>query len=342
MSATEPKSAFAFLSQGALIQEFQVAGQNIVQSFPEAVLYRTHNDAYLGETIGRTTNRVEGAKIENLNGRDYDLAVNDGTNHNSLHGGSHGWGKQDFEGPKPVHRNGKEGVQLRYVSKDGEEGYPGTVECHVWYTASIEDGTTVLQVEYQVELTGDECEETVVGVTNHSYFNLNPGALTTEGTIVTLGTTDHLKLDAHQIPTGQIVAFPGIPSAGSSFTFGAEEPAIDDCFVMDSTAPTSCPLDTRTLSLRTLATISHPKTGLHLEIQSTEPAFQFYTGDGLYIPEAETKNGVKIPSRGKRSGIAIEPSRYVNCAGREEWRRMCKIRKGELWGALSVYRAWKE
>ncbi|KAI4258342.1 MAG: hypothetical protein L6R42_005159 [Xanthoria sp. 1 TBL-2021] len=102
---------------------------------------------------------------------------------------------------------------------------------------------------------------------------------------------------------------------------------------MDRAAPASCPLDTRSLPLKTLATISHPSTGLHLEIQSTEAAFQFYTGDGLYIPEVETEKGTKIPSRGKRSGIAIEPSRYVDCAGREEWRGMCKIRRGQLWGA---------
>ena len=170
MSATDPDSAFTFLSQGALIQEFKVAGHNIVQSFPEAKFYRTHNDAYLGETIGRTTNRVKGAKLENLNGQSYELAANDGQNPNSLHGGARGWGKQDFEGPKPVNHHGKEGVLFRYLSKDGEEGYPGTVECSVWYTASIEDGKTVLVVEYQVELVGDECGETVVGVTNHRYF----------------------------------------------------------------------------------------------------------------------------------------------------------------------------
>lgn len=169
MSATNPESAFTFLSQGALIQEFKVAGQNIVQSFPEASFYKTHNDAYLGETIGRTTNRVKGARIENLNGQNYRLAVNDGDNPNSLHGGSRGWGKQDFEGPKPVNRNGKEGVRFRYVSKDGEEGYPGTVECLVWYTAGIEGHMTVLEIEYQVELVGDECQETVCGVTNHRY-----------------------------------------------------------------------------------------------------------------------------------------------------------------------------
>ncbi|KAL8762236.1 MAG: hypothetical protein Q9184_001717 [Pyrenodesmia sp. 2 TL-2023] len=342
MSATNPESAFTFLSQGALIQEFTVVGQNIVQSFPEASFYKTHNDAYLGETIGRTTNRVKGAKLENLNGQSYKLAVNDGDNPNSLHGGSQGWGKQDFEGPKPVNRNGKEGVQFRYVSKDGEEGYPGTVECFVWYTAWIEGHMTVLEVEYQVELVGDECEETVCGVTNHSYFHVNPGAPTTEGTVITLGTDQFLELDHYRIPTGNITLFPSIPPKGVPFTLGADKPAIDDCFVVDTSASTTCPLDTRNSSLRHLATISHPDTGLHLEIQSTEPAFQFYTADGLYIPEIETDRGVKIPSRGMRSGIAIEPSRYVNCAGREEWRGMCRLKKGELWGAKSVYRAWKE
>ncbi|KAL8781166.1 MAG: hypothetical protein Q9213_006134 [Squamulea squamosa] len=342
MSAANPDSAFTFISQGALIQEFKVAGYNIVQSFPEAKFYKTHNDAYLGETIGRTTNRIKGGELKNLNGRNYKLAINDGDNPNSLHGGLQGWGKKDFEGPKAVNRNGKEGIRFRYVSKDGEENYPGTVECIVWYTAGIENGKTVLEVEYQVELIGDECEETVVGVTNHSYFQVNPGAPTIEGTIVSLGTNEYLELDSYQIPTGQISVFPKIPPAGESFVLGATEPAIDDCFVTDPTAPTSCPLDTRSLPLKTLATISHPNTGLHLEIQSTEPAFQFYTGDGLNIPEAETDKGVKIPARGKRSGTAIEPTRYVNCAGREEWRGMCKIRKGQLWGARSVYRAWKE
>lgn len=66
-----------------------------------------------------------------------------------------------------MNRNAREGVEFRYLSKDGEEGYPGTVEARVWYTAGIEEGKTVLEVEYEAELVGDECEETVVGMTNH-------------------------------------------------------------------------------------------------------------------------------------------------------------------------------
>ena len=167
MSPQSPESAFTFLAQGAIIQEFDVDAQNIVLAFPEAKFYKSHNAPYFGETIGRTTNRVKDAQIHDLNGKTYTLHSNDGPN--CLHGGAKGWGKKDFEGPIPVYRNAKEGVQFTYLSKDGEEGYPGTVECKVWYTAGKENGKTVLDVEYQVEFVGDECEETVVGVTNHRY-----------------------------------------------------------------------------------------------------------------------------------------------------------------------------
>ena len=170
MTSEAPESAFTFLAHGATIQEFRVADQNIVLGFPEAKFYKTHNSPYFGETIGRTTNRVKNSQISNLNGKTYQLKANDGPN--SLHGGAKGWGKQDFEGPKPINRNGKEGVMFTTLSKDGDEGYPGTVKCTVWYVAGKENEKTVLDVEYEVEFVGDECAETVVGVTNHRYCSL--------------------------------------------------------------------------------------------------------------------------------------------------------------------------
>lgn len=102
----------------------------------------------------------------------------------------------------------------------------------------------------------------------------------------------------------------------------------------------SIPLDTRSLPLRHLLTLSHPATKLHLEVSSTEPAFQFYTGEGIDVPELETSGGEKIPAKGSRAGIAIEPSRYVD-APRKEWRGQCLLKKGEVWGAKSRYVAWK-
>jgi aldose 1-epimerase len=165
-------SSFKFLPRGATIQEFRVGGINIVQNFHTAEQYKKYNAPYFGETIGRVANRISGAKIKSLNGRSYQLAANNGPN--SLHGGVMGWGKRIFDGPTPVNRNGKEAVLFKYLSKDGEEGYPGTVEVRVWYTSSTtqdpEKGkpVTVLEAEYEAEMLGDEdIEETAVGVTNH-------------------------------------------------------------------------------------------------------------------------------------------------------------------------------
>ena len=161
-----PNSAetnFSFLPLGALIQEFKVQGYNIVQSFPTADLYK--DAPYFGETIGRTSNRIKNATIDSLNGKSYNLADNNAPN--SLHGGDVGFGKRIFKGPFPEQRNGKEAVKFTYLSPDGEEGFPGTVELRVWYTAWEEDSTVFLEAEYEVEMTGDECEETAVSITNH-------------------------------------------------------------------------------------------------------------------------------------------------------------------------------
>jgi aldose 1-epimerase len=161
--------AFTFLPLGAIIQKFTVNGKNIVQSFPTAELYKQHNAPYFGETIGRIANRVSGAKINDLNGKSYPLAANNGPN--SLHGGINGWGKREFEGPLTVERNGKEATLFKYVSQDGEEGFPGTVELRVWYVQEHEkvNGAQqeVLHIEYEAELVGDEVDETAINVTNH-------------------------------------------------------------------------------------------------------------------------------------------------------------------------------
>lgn len=164
------ESSFTFLPFGAIIQDFRVDGLNIVQNFPMEELYREHNSPYFGATIGRVANRIAGARINSLNGRSYDLHANDGPN--SLHGGRVGWGRRDFEGPVPLNRGGKESVLFKLLSPDGEDGYPGTVELRVWYAGTKEQQNgvdkTVLEVEYEAELMGnDSVEETVINVTNH-------------------------------------------------------------------------------------------------------------------------------------------------------------------------------
>lgn len=163
-------SSVKILPQGALIQDFFVEGHNIVLNFPNPELYKTHNALYFGETIGRVSNRIAKAEIQSLNGKSYRLAANDGPN--CLHGGNVGWGKRDFEGPSAIPRRGRESQMYKYISRDAEEGFPGTVELRLWYTTSkppvvMGAERIILDVEYEVELVGDEVAETVVAVTNH-------------------------------------------------------------------------------------------------------------------------------------------------------------------------------
>ena len=167
----------------------------------------------------------------------------------------------------------------------------------------------------------------------NSYFTVSDAA-TIEGTEVTLGTTYYQEVDEHDIPTGTIGQWPGVET-NKAFVLGAKEPDIDHCFLMDPAHP-ECPLDTRALEPKKLVGLFHPSTKLHLEVFSTEPAFQFYTGK--YIDVAATDN---TPARGARAGICIEPSRYINAINVPEWRDQVLLKKGNVYGAKSVYKAWK-
>ena len=169
MADTTYSDSFTFLPQGGIIKEFKIGGQNIVLGFPSAESYKTEHSPFFGENIGRVANRVSGAKINSLNGKSYDLAANNGPN--SLHGGAKGWGKKDWDGPTPTTKDGRDAVLFKYLSKDGEEGYPGTVEMRLWYYPGVtkDEGVekTSLELEFEAELVGDEVEETAVSLTNH-------------------------------------------------------------------------------------------------------------------------------------------------------------------------------
>lgn len=166
---SSPLASIKFLPLGAIIQSIAINGKEIVQGFPTTDDYIQHNGPYFGETIGRVANRISNARIENLNGRSYQLVANNGPN--SLHGGPRGWGKQVWKGEN-VTRNGRDAVLFTYTSPDGDEGFPGTVAVSVWYTPYEEksaSGTTVtvLEIEYEAELLDGDVEETVISMTNH-------------------------------------------------------------------------------------------------------------------------------------------------------------------------------
>ncbi|KAJ5110772.1 hypothetical protein N7532_001307 [Penicillium argentinense] len=328
------QAEFTFLPLGAIIQEFRVGGHNIVRGFATTDHYLQPYNPYYGATIGRVANRIKDGIIQNLNGREYKLAQNNGPN--ALHGGKEGWNRREFDGPHTVQRHGRDALLFKYRDQDGEEGYPGTIEVRLWYTASKEgdgdEAKTVLMAEYEVEFVGDECEETVVNITNHSYFNISGGP-TNAGTVAQLATDDYLPIDRNGIPTGGLGKFER--DVTQPFILEPTEGHIDDVFVVE-TDPSKIPLDTRPLPLRRLAQFSHPDTGLHLEVHSTEPAFQFYTGKYTNVPSIDG-----APAQGEGSSFCVEPSRYVNAINVPEWRNMVVLKRGQVFGCTNVYKSWK-
>jgi aldose 1-epimerase len=162
------------------------------------------------------------------------------------------------------------------------------------------------------------------------YFNLT-GKPTIDGTEVSLCTAEYLAVDDGGIPTSTTLAsYPGV-TPNATFTLGAVEPDIDDCFVVSP----SCPLDTRSSPLTKLVTAYHPESKIHLEVFSTEPAFQFYTGKYIDVAAAEG-----APARGARAGFCVEPSRFVDAINKDEWRAQVVLGKGEIYGSRVVYKGW--
>lgn len=98
----------------------------------------------------------------------------------------------------------------------------------------------------------------------------------------------------------------------------------------------SIPIDTRNSPLTRLVSASHPESKTHLDVYSTEPAFQFYTGKYVDVPAVGG-----FPARGSRAGFCVEPSRFVNAINVPEWKDQTLLKKGETYGARIVYKAWK-
>ncbi|KAH8175065.1 aldose 1-epimerase domain-containing protein [Sarocladium implicatum] len=343
-----PDNGFTFLPLGAIVQSFVVNGVNIAQGFETADQYKSHNGPFFGETIGRVANRISNHRLDSFNGgKTYKLAANDGTN--TLHGGKVGWGKKEWQGPKPVGLReipgvdgleGGESVEFTLTSKDGDEGFPGTVEATIVYTTGTvktDSGkeAVVLAMDYSAKLV-DGADETPINMTNHTYFNpAGVDAETYADTQITLSTVNHLPVDDRAIPTGAVEPFPNL-SANTPFTLHATEPFIDHCFTVSPT-PSSIPIDTRTQPLDKHVQAYNPNTKIHLEVLSTEPAFQFYTGDGINVPAVGA-----LKKRGKRSGFCCEPSRWVDAANRDEWKAQVTLKKGETYGCRIVYKAWAD
>ena len=268
------------------------------------------NPRYFGALIGRHANRIARGRFS-LNGVEYQLPCNNGANH--LHGGFSGFDKRDWT----VREDGNT-LHLTYFSKDGEEGYPGNLTAFVDYT--------LLDNELRIDYRATTDRDTIVNLTNHSYFNLRG-----EGTILdhelTLNADHFIPVCSDLIPTGEIKAV-----AGTAWDFrcgkaiGSDLDAAggyDHNFVLNDWDGT----------LRSAARLYEATTGRVLEILTTEPGIQFYSGnflDGSFTG----KNGFVYE---KYTGLCLEPQHFPDAPNHPSF-PSTTLRAGEEYKHTSVYR----
>lgn len=234
----------------------------------------TQNPSFFGALIGRYGNRIAHGKFE-LDGKTYTLAKNNGEN--SLHGGNVGFNKVVWT---PRAFEGKEGpsLELKYLSKDGEEGYPGNLSVTVVYTLT---NTNELKIEYSA--TTDKA--TVVNLTNHSYFNLTGAPSNTILQHLLMINADRFTpVDSGLIPTGELKSVAGTPfdfrkptAIGARINDNDEQIKLgggyDHNFVLNGTPKQG--------GLTLAARVTEPTSGRVMEVWTTEPGVQFYTSNFL-------------------------------------------------------------
>jgi aldose 1-epimerase len=259
------------MTYGATLTELQTPDRN--GAMTSVVLGATTFEPFLrglpaASVIGRVANRISKASFT-LDGVDYKLAANNGPN--SIHGGNKGFASQVWTGRAlPVTKN-ETSVELTYVSKDGEEGYPGTCTVKVTYTLTEKN-----ELRLVYEATTDKA--TIINLTNHAYFNLN-GEGNVHDYLLTINSDKSTVADAQLIPTGEI-----IPVKGTALDFtkptpiganiNAFKPAIngyDHNFILRSGGG----------KLALAARVSDPKSGRIMEVSTTQPGLQIYTGNHL-------------------------------------------------------------
>jgi len=263
---------------------------------------------YFGATVGRYANRIAHGRFT-LDGREYALETNDGSNH--LHGGTRGYDKRVWT-IESVASGANARVTLAYRSPDGEGGYPGTLNVTATYSLSDDNSLTI-----SYRATSDR--PTIVNVTNHSFFNLagERAARDAMDARLILHASTYTPVDATLIPTGEIRPVTGTPfdfrtqaAIGARIRDGNDEQirigrGYDHNFVVDGTAGT----------LRPVLRLEDPGSGRVMEMSANAPSVQFYSGNFL--------NGTVVGRNGRvyrqGDGLAFEPQVYPDSPNHPEF-----------------------
>ncbi len=307
---------------GATVTSFDVPDKNgnfssVIVGFDSLQPY-LQKPPYFGATIGRYANRIGNAKFT-LDNTTYQLKANDGKN--TLHGGLKGFDKVVWDASVPS--DSIPSIVLNYVSKDGEEGFPGNLKVQVTYTLSDEDA---LKIVYDAETD----KPTPVNMTNHSYFNLSGNVSNSIlGETLWIDADKYTPVDSTLIPTGEIKSVKGTPF---DFTTPKEvgrdidsvKGGYDHNFVLNRTDSTS---------LDKAATVTDSISGRTLEVYTTQPGIQFYTGnflDGTF----RNRDGNLLT---KHSALTLETQHYPDSPNKPNFPSTI-LRPGEKYHEVTVYK----
>lgn len=322
---TEGALSASILTLGGVLQSLTVPDRNgkpvdVVLGFDSAEDYEQQT-CYIGALIGRCANRIAEGRFV-LNGQPYQLACNEnGTTH--LHGGENGFDKRQWI--TSIH---SEGLSLQYHSPAGEEGYPGALHAAVTYRLTADS----LIIDYHAEADAP----TPCNLTNHSYFNLDGhGAGTVGGQRIRLNAARYTPIDAASIPTGEIAATQGTPMDLTRETpLGAHwdddfdqlrlAGGYDHNFVVDGAFGT----------LRPAARVRSERTGIVMNVETTMPGIQLYTGNFLRADMPAGKGGAKYAPR---HGFCLETQYYPSALTLPQFPQPV-LRPGETYRHQTVFR----